>query len=89
MNEVDVQAVDQDETTFEIQVTDSDLNHAREVIINELGVNEDDFSTCEVTFIPTGDKVSISEDDKGTLQNLLDAMDEIEDVQAVYHNAEL
>lgn len=89
LNEVDVQAVDQDETTFEIQVTDSDLNHAREVIINEFGVNEDDFSTCEVTFIPTGDKVSISEDDKGTLQNLLDAMDEIEDVQAVYHNAEL
>lgn len=89
MNEVDVQSVDQDESTFLIQVTPSDLNHAREVIMNDFAIGEDDFSTCEVTYIPTGDTVKVSEEDKAKLENLIEDMDEIEDVQAVYHNAEL
>ena len=89
MNDVDVQTVDQDETTFLIHVAPTDLDKARQVIMSDFGVGEDDFSTCEVTFVPTGDTVKVSDEDKGTLENLLEAMDEIEDVQAVYHNAEL
>ena len=89
MNEVDVQSVDQDEATFLIQVTPADLDHAREVIMNDFGVGEDDFSTCEVTFVPTGDTVKISDEDREKLQKLIDDMDEQEDVQAVYHNADL
>lgn len=89
MNDIDVQTVDQDETTFLIHVAPNDLDKARKVIMSDFGVGEDDFSTCEVTFVPTGDTVKVSDEDKGTLENLLEAMDEIEDVQAVYHNAEL
>ena len=88
-NEVDVQSVDQDENTFVIQVTPNDLNRARDAIMKDFGVGEDDFSTCEVTYIPTGDTVKVSDDDKAKLENLIEDMDEIEDVQAVYHNAEL
>ncbi len=89
MNEIDVQSVDQDESTFLVQVTSTDLNKAREVIMNDFGVGEDDFSTCEVTYVPTGDTVKVSDEDKAKLENLIEDMDEIEDVQAVYHNAEL
>lgn len=89
MNEIDVQSVDQDENTFLVQVTSTDLNKAREVIMNDFGVGEDDFSTCEVTYVPTGDTVKVSAEDKAKLENLIEDMDEIEDVQAVYHNAEL
>lgn len=89
LNEVDLQAVDQDENTFEIQVTPTDLNHARDVIIADFAISEDNFSTCEVTYIPTGDLVSVSEEDQGKLQRLLDELDELEDVQAVYHNADM
>ena len=46
MNEVDIQSVDQDETTFLVQVNPADLDHAREVIMADFGVGEDDFSTC-------------------------------------------
>lgn len=89
MNEVDIQSVDQDETTFLVQVTPTDLDHAREVIINDFAISEEAFSQCESTFVPTGDLVSLSDEDAEKLQKLLDDMDELEDVQAVYHNANI
>ena len=89
MNEVDIQSVDQDETTFLVQVNPTDLDHAREVIMADFGVGEDDFSTCEVTYVPTGDTVKVNDEDKAKLEKLIEDMDEVEDVQAVYHNAEL
>lgn len=89
MNDVDVQNVDKDESTVLIQVTPEGLNHAREVVVNELGVGEDDFSTCEATYVPSVTVDNLSDDDKVKLEKLIDDMDEIEDVQAVYHNANL
>ncbi len=89
MNEVDVQSVEKDENTIFVQVTPSGLDHAREVIVNDFNLGEDGLSECENTYIPSGDRVHISDDDKAKLQNLLDDMDEIEDVQAVYNNADL
>ena len=89
MNEVDIQSVDQDETTFLVQVNPADLDHAREVIMADFGVGEDDFSTYEVTYVPTGDTVKVNDEDKAKLEKLIEDMDEVEDVQAVYHNAEL
>lgn len=89
MGEVDVQSVDQDEQTFMVLVTPSDLNKARDVLMNELGVTEDDFSSSEATFVPTVTVNNLNDEDKEKLQKMLDAFDDIEDVQAVYHNAEL
>lgn len=88
MGDVDVQSVDQDENTFVVQVTPSDLKKARDILMNDLGVKEDDFSQSEATYVPTV-TVKLSDEDKEKVQKMLDAFDEIEDVQAVYHNAEL
>lgn len=88
LGDVDVQNVDKDENTVEVQVTPSDLNKAREVLINDLGIKEDDFSTSEATFVPQA-LVKLSDEDKEKVQKLLEDMDALEDVQAVYHNADL
>lgn len=88
LNEVDVQNVDKEESTVEVQVTPSDLDKARKVLINDCGISEDDFSTSEATYIPQA-KVTVSDEDKEKIQKLLDDMDALEDVQAVYHNADL
>lgn len=88
MGEVDVQSVDHDENTFVVQVTPSDLNKARDILMKDLGITEEDFSTSEATFVPQV-TVALNDEDKEKLQKMLDAFDEIEDVQAVYHNAEL
>lgn len=88
MGEVDVQSVDHDENTFVVQVTPSDLNKARDILMKDLSITEDDFSTSEATFVPQL-TVALNDEDKEKLQKMLDAFDEIEDVQAVYHNAEL
>lgn len=88
LGDVDVQNVDKDESTVEVQVTPSDLNKAREVLINDLGIKEDDFSTSEATFVPQA-LVKLSDEDKEKVQKLLEDMDALEDVQAVYHNADL
>lgn len=87
MGEVDVQSVDHDENTFVVQVTPSDLNKARDILMKDLSITEDDFSTSEATFVPQV-TVALNDEDKEKLQKMLDAFDEIEDVQAVYHNAE-
>lgn len=88
LGDVDVQNVDKDESTVEVQVTPSDLNKARDVLINDLGIKEDDFSTSEATFVPQA-LVKLSDEDKEKVQKLLEDMDALEDVQAVYHNADL
>lgn len=88
LNEVDVQNVDKEESTVEVQVTPSDLDKARKVLINDCGISEDDFSTSEATYIPQA-KVTVSDEDKEKIQKLLEDMDALEDVQAVYHNADL
>ena len=89
MNEVDLQDIEKDETTVVLQVTPEGLDHAREVCVNDFNLGEDGLTQCENTYIPNGDRVHISDDDKDKLEKLLEDMDEIEDVQAVYNNADL
>mgnify|MGYP002523235941 CR=1 FL=1 len=89
MNEVDIQAVDKDENTVVIHVTPSGLDHAREVCVKDFNLGEDGLTECENTYIPSGDRVHISDEDKNKLEGLLEDMDAVEDVQAVYNNADL
>jgi YebC/PmpR family DNA-binding regulatory protein len=87
LNDIDVQSVDKVDTTVEVQVTPAAFEKAKETITKDFGVAE--FTAAEVTFVPVGAMVELSDDDKTKVQNLIDSLDEIEDVQAVYHNADL
>ena len=88
LNDVDVQSVDAEEGTVVVQVTPADLNKARTILRNDFTLTDDSFTTSEVTYVPSGDYVHVSDEDKAKVQNLVDSLNDIEDVQAVYHNAD-
>jgi transcriptional/translational regulatory protein YebC/TACO1 len=48
----------------------------------------DEFLTCEVTLVPN-DYVTLEGEDKEKFEMLLDVLEELEDVQNVYHNVKL
>ena len=50
-----------------------------------MGIEE--FETCEITMIPN-EYTKLSGEEAEKMHGLLDMLDEAEDVQAVYHNAE-
>jgi transcriptional/translational regulatory protein YebC/TACO1 len=52
-----------------------------------MGITE--FEASEITFLPN-ETITIPEgEDKEKFRQLLDVLDELEDVQSVYHNVEL
>lgn len=86
LNDIDVLNVDLDEKNIEIQVSPDSFNKCLEQITKDFGISE--FTQAEVTYIPQM-LVNLSEEDKGKFTRLIDALNEIEDVQAVYYNAEI
>ena len=87
LNDIDVQNVEKDENTIEVQVTPESFEKAKEQIASDFGVQE--FSEASVTLVPNSGLVKVSDEDKATIENLLDTLDEIEDVQDVFHNADI
>ena len=45
-----------------------------------------EFEVDDIQFVPQA-SVTLSEEDQGVLENLVDMLDYLEDVQNVYHNA--
>lgn len=85
LNEVDVKDVEVEDGKMTITVAPNDLNNAKEAIEAELG--EQKFDVLELTMLPN-EYVTLDDNDKGNFQKLLDQLDEIDDVQNVYHNVE-
>ena len=83
MSDVDVTDVSKDDEGYiEVHVTPTALNNAKSVL-NDNGITE--FETCEIQMIPN-DYVELSGEEKDKMQSMLDMLDELEDVQAVWHN---
>lgn len=86
--DVDVQnVVDLGDGIIEVRVSPKDFAKAKEVVANELQVSE--FLINEIRMVPNTELVHVEGDEKQKLLNLLEELDEIEDVQAVYHNADV
>ena len=85
LGDVDVREITYDDGYIEVIVDPSSFTKAKEEL-NGIGIN--DFETAEVTFLPN-EKITLEGEDKEKFQHLLDALDEVEDVQEVYHNVEL
>ncbi len=64
----------------------NDLNKIKEVIIAKLP--NVSFDLDEITMLPK-EKVTLTGEDKETFERMLNMLDEVEDVQHVYHNVEL
>ena len=86
LSDVDVREVNLDEGKIEVLVEPSAFANARKVL-GEMGITE--FDVAEVTLL-ANDQITIDNpDEKRKFQELVDMLDELEDVQNVYHNVNL
>ena len=72
-----------------ILATGKNYKEAKEeakTVLNEMGITE--FETCEITMLPN-EEVTVSGEDAQKFNELLDMLDEVDDVQKVYHNANI
>ena len=85
LGDVDVQEVSCEDGYINVLVSPEAFGNAREVL-NSLGITE--FETNEIAYI-ANDTITISDaEDKKKFDELLDMLDELQDVQNVYHNVE-
>ncbi|MDY2727655.1 MAG: YebC/PmpR family DNA-binding transcriptional regulator [Candidatus Onthovivens sp.] len=84
LGDVDLREVSLEDGTAEIVVAPTDFDKTKE-LLKENGVQE--FDMAEVTMIPN-EKITLDGDDLKKFNDLMDALDDCEDVQAVYHNVE-
>lgn len=86
LGDIDVREVKKiDDDMIEVTVAPQDLQRARDVL-HDLGVSE--FPLNQIAMIPN-DTVSLEGEEAQKFKNLIDALDDLEDVQAVYHNVVL
>lgn len=83
---VDIEDIEVENDETIIYGTPSDLFNIKEAISSKL--NNVNFDMDEITYIAK-DKVTLTGEDLETFNKLLTMLDEIEDVQHVYHNVEL
>ena len=83
LSDVDVQEVTYEDGEIEVVTAPEAFAQAREVL-NGMGITE--FDTAEVTFLPN-EYVEISDpEDRRKFDELCEMLDELQDVQNVYHN---
>ena len=83
LDDVDVREVTEEDGVISVLVEPSAFAQARDVLTG-MGINE--FITSEITFLPN-DPIELNDpEDKRKFTELLDMLDELEDVQNVYHN---
>ncbi len=83
LSDVDVREVTLEDGVISVLVEPAAFGKARDVLA-DMGITE--FITSEITFLPN-DPIELSDpEDKRKFTELLDMLDELEDVQNVYHN---
>lgn len=85
LGDVDVIEVTQEENMVVVKTTPTALNAAKTVLA-DMGITE--LETCEITMEPN-DLVKLEGEDLEKFQSMVDMLEELEDVQNVYHNVDL
>lgn len=85
LNDIDLQACTYEDGYIEVVVSPSSFAKAREEL-NNLGIT--DFEVAEVTML-ANEKITLEGEDLEKFKTLLDMLDDVGDVQEVYHNVEL
>ena len=86
LGDVDVLNVEQDEDLVVVEVTPTAFAAAKAVLA-DLGVTE--YEEAEIRFVPNEYVTLPDEETRTKFEELLDQLDELEDVQNVYHNVDL
>ncbi|MBE6133789.1 MAG: YebC/PmpR family DNA-binding transcriptional regulator [Erysipelotrichaceae bacterium] len=83
LGDVDVNSVTEEDGVIEVLVSPTDFGKARDVL-SGMGVKE--FDVAEISYIPN-EYIEISDpEDRRKFDELCDMLDELQDVQNVYHN---
>ena len=83
---LDVNDIETENDEVIVYGTPNDLNKIKEAISSKLPNVE--FDLDEITMLPK-EKVTLTGEDKETFERMLNMLDEVEDVQHVYHNVNL
>lgn len=83
--ELDVRDILEEEDTV-IVYAEPDQYHVVQEALRNAGVEE--FAVAELTMLAQNE-LALSEDDEAQFEKLVDALEDLEDVQQVYHNVEL
>ncbi len=83
---VDVVDIETDNDEVVVYGEPNDLNNIKEAIMAKLP--DVSFDLDEISMFPK-EKVTLTGEDKETFERMLSLLDEVEDVQHVYHNVEL
>ena len=86
MGEVDAKEIEAEDGNVSIYGDPSDLYKIKEAILT--AKKEAEFIVDEVTYLPN-EMVTLEGDDKENFDKLLSMLDDVEDVQKVYHNVNL
>lgn len=86
MGEVDAKEIEAEDGNVSIYGDPSDLYKIKEAIL--IAKKEAEFIVDEVTYLPN-EMVTLEGDDKENFDKLLSMLDDVEDVQKVYHNVNL
>jgi len=86
LGDVDVREVTLEDDEIEVLVEPAAFGAAREVL-NGLGISE--FDTAEITLLPNETVEITDPEDLRKFNELCDMLDELQDVQNVYHNVKL
>lgn len=85
LGDVDVQQINTQGDQIEVLVSPSSFNQAKKVL-SSMGVTS--FIVAEISLLPN-EMVTLTGENLQLFKQLLDVLDELQDVQNVYHNVEL
>ncbi len=83
--DVDVSDIENEDGKLTVFIPNTEYGKAKQALLNAFG--EIDFEVDEIQFVPKG-STPISGDDVETMEKFLDMLDDVDDVQNVYHDAE-
>ena len=83
LGDVDVREVTEEDGTIEVLVEPSAFAKARDVL-SGMGISE--FEVSEISYLPNEEIEITDPEDKRKFDELCDMLDELQDVQNVYHN---
>ncbi len=83
---LDINDIEVDNDEIIVYGAPNDLNNIKEAILSKLPQVE--FDLDEISMLPK-EKVTLTGEDKEIFERMLSLLDEVEDVQHVYHNVEL
>lgn len=84
--DVDVSEVEKEDDMITVLTPPNEFNKARTTLVETLDVS--DFEVDEITFIPQA-QCEISGDDAELFEKFMEMLNDCDDVQDVYHNAEI